>query len=284
MVTCLCGKLANLKYKLKHDVYECSVCRLQLAAQVEFNMAFESDLDESNRFDALKSLRLANFEMIIDRMGALLPAGATGLEVGSGYGWFMEKAAQAGYACFGIEPEHAMWLYATNNGLNVAKGFFPQDLPESFDGFHFIIFNDVFEHISDMAAVLEKCFAVLRHGGLLIINVPVSAGAFYTTATSLYHMGIKAFANRMWQFDFHSPHFYYFNRDNMKVHVEKKGFRLEHYHRLETLHPDMIAERIAMDKKCLKYVRLLTPLLQLSHPVIKRLNEDVGCFYFRKPQ
>lgn len=282
MVTCLCGRAARLKYKLKSDVYNCSHCGLQLADNVEFDLTFVSDLDESNRFEALKSIRLANFEMIIGRMNTMLPAGASGLEIGSGYGWFMEQAKKEGYRCFGIEPEHAMWLYATGNGLNVAKGFFPDDLPESFTGFHFIIFNDVFEHISDIAAVLKKCLAVLRQDGLLIINAPVSAGAFYTIASCLYYLGIKAFANRMWQFDFHSPHFYYFNHDNLKAHVENSGFRLELYHRLETLHPGLIAKRIAMDRKWKKYTNLLTPFVKAAHPAIKRLREDVGCFYFRK--
>jgi SAM-dependent methyltransferase len=282
MATCLCGHTALLKLKLRTDVYECSNCRLRFAADARFNTEFVSNLDEEVRVAALRAVRSANFDVIVQRMVTLLPKGAAGLDVGTAYGWFIEHAMREGFACSGLEPEHELWLHSTAKGLNVAKGFFPQDLPSHFVDFDFVVFNDVLEHIPDVDTVLSECYRILKPGGLLIINIPLSSGIFYTIAERLFQIGLPSFANRMWQFDFHSPHFYYFNKQNLQACVERRGFELIHYDRLETLQADTIEQRISMDRNWARAAKPLHWLLRAVHPLFNRLNEDIGCFYFTK--
>lgn len=253
-----------------------------MAPYIKFNLDFTSALNEQARVEGIKNLRQLNFNKIIHKMKQYLYPHAVGLEIGSSYGWFMELAKNNNFNCYGIEPEEKMYTLSKELGLNVINGFFPQDVPDNVINLDFIIFNDSFEHIPDIYPVLDKCYNLLKNNGIVIINLPLSSGIFYKLAQFFYIFKYKSFLNRLWQFNFHSPHYFYFNKSNLEKLVKKFKFELIDYHRLDTLNPDSISKRISMDNTFNKYAHIMVYILKTLYPYMKYLNEDIGCFYIKK--
>ncbi len=170
--------------------------------------------------EGLEVLRRANFELLLDRIGALRPLpNARLLEVGSAWGWFLKAAAQRGARVHGIEPEAANANKCRSSGLSVEQGFFPADLVDQ-GPYDLIVFNDVFEHIPNPAKLGAEIEKRLAPEGLLVINLPSSDGAIFRLAAFLNRIGMRSPYERLWQKGFPSPHVSYFNPNNLKMMVE----------------------------------------------------------------
>lgn len=281
----VCGHKQHLKFELKHSVYQCASCNLY-SSDATFDLSFQSSLEEDSREIGLKNLRLHNFELIIKELKENYfqnKETIKGLEIGSGNGWWLEKCKEKGIDCIGIEPENTFEDYYKKNDLNVVKGFYPNTDTDSADGYDFVIFNDVFEHISDLNSLLLSIRKDLRKDGLLIINIPMSNGFFYRAATMLYYLKIKSFLDRLWQFNFHSPHINYFNPNNLPAYINKYGFKLLQHFRLETLDFSSIRERILADNKMSKAkAYAISSVLLLIKPLIQNTSADIRVFFFRQ--
>lgn len=94
------------------------------------------------------------------------------LDVGCATGIFLELAAEAGWSVVGLEPSR--WLFERARrqlGDRVVNRTFEEaGLDErSFDA---VTLWDVLEHLVDPVAAIARCAAVLRPGGLLVLNTP----------------------------------------------------------------------------------------------------------------
>lgn len=281
----VCGNTQNLKFELKHKVYQCASCDLY-TSDATFDTSFQSSLEEDSREIGLKKLRLHNFELIVKAIKETYykdKQTIKGLEIGSGNGWWLEVCRANGIDCMGIEPENTFADYYAKNDLNVVMGFYPSAGTDSADGYDFIIFNDVFEHITDLKSLLESIKKDLKKDGLLIINIPMSNGFFYRTATMLYYLKIKSFLDRLWQFNFHSPHINYFNPKNLPAYLNRYGFKVLQNFRLETLDFSSIRERIMADSKMSKIkAYAISSILLLIKPIIQNTSADIRVFFFRQ--
>jgi SAM-dependent methyltransferase len=281
----VCGNRQELKFELKHKVYQCSSCDLY-SSDATFDLSFQSSLEEDSREIGLKKLRLYNFELIVKEITEKYFSNKEtikGLEIGSGNGWWLEVCKAKGIDCLGVEPENTFADYYAKNNLNVVMGFYPDAATDSDGGYDFIIFNDVFEHISDLNSLLQSIKKDLRKDGLLIINIPMSNGFFYRTAAMLYYLKIKSFLDRLWQFNFHSPHINYFNPENLPAYLNKYGFSLIDNFRLETLDFSSIRERIMADSKISKpKAFVISNFLSLIRPIIQNSSPDIRVFFFRQ--
>src|ERR1700748_1261970 len=99
-----CGNASKLKFRLTHKVYKCPSCGLH-TSDAGFDFSFKSKLDEGPREIGLKTLRFGNFYTIIEKLTAAKPGKLTGLEIGSGNGWWLKVCEEKGIACKGVEPE-----------------------------------------------------------------------------------------------------------------------------------------------------------------------------------
>lgn len=268
------------KYSLRFNVYECKQCHLQICKDATFDSSFISSLDEKEREQALKGLRKENFVQIIASIKKIKPKGI-GLEIGSSYGWFLECCKENGITCEGIEPETRFNDLYRINGFKVRNGFYPDIINET-EKYDFISFNDVLEHIPDIDSTMKTNYLILNDNGLLIVNIPIQEGLFYLFSKIAFKIGMKDLLNRMWQFNFHSPHIYYFKKDNVIALGKKHGFNLIDAYKLKTIKYSEISKRIKQDQSQ-SYIKYIASLLGtiLLYPFTKRYP-DIYCFIFEK--
>lgn len=242
----------------------------------------QHQIDYVHGLETITPLRQKNNEKILQRLSAILPEGAEGLEVGSAIGLFLEQAEAWGFHMTGIEPMEKSWQIAVKKKLNAVHGFFPQDLPVS-DPYDFIIFNDVFEHLPSPREILQECRKRLKGNGCLIINLPDSAGILYRCAAVLHRFGDNDTLKRLWQVETESPHLYYFNQKSLTKLAAKEGFTLaEPPIRMLSFLPEGIQKRVtAMPIHPVK-AKLLSAGLFVGYPILKHFPSDTRCYIFKK--
>ena len=100
--------------------------------------------------------------------------------------------------------------------MSVEIGFFPDDLVDR-GPFNLIVFNDVFEHLPNCVDALKHVEALLKPGGLAVLNVPSSRGVLLRAASLLERVGWDGLYARLWQKGFASPHVSYFAPHNLEL-------------------------------------------------------------------
>jgi len=105
------------------------------------------------------------------------------LEVGSGYGYFLELASQAGWDAEGVEISNYACEAARSRGCKVhQKDLLSVPLPsESFD---VIVMWDVIEHLPNVEKLVEHCAVLLRPGGAFIARTPDARALRYSKGLS----------------------------------------------------------------------------------------------------
>lgn len=273
----------KLQYQIKFNVYLCSKCHFQFCPDATFNKSLVSDLNEETREKALINLRKENFQRIINSIKKNGKGKGHGLEVGPGYGWFMEVCKDHEISCEGIEPETRFNNRYKKKGLHVTNGFFPNDLSKKLK-FDFIAYNDVLEHLPDLKGIMTANNNLLNSDGLLIINLPQQDGIIYFISKIAYHFGIKSILDRMWQFNFHSPHLSYFSKSTLSILAKKNNFELIESFPLKTINLSEISDRIEQDNQQGYLMRLATKIGILFLFPFLQIFPDTRCFVYRKVQ
>ena len=263
--------------------YRCSRCGLYRSAfPVAINQAQDDRLDEVRRERALKALRVANFERLLDGCAAHLAEGASLLDVGCAHGWFLEAAARRGYRPLGLEPDHEVAVRTKTSGAPVIEGFFPDALPAgaTYDA---ISFNDVFEHLPDAHAMAEAVRERLNPGGVLILNLPLAGGVIFRLARLAARLGIKGPLARMWQEGLPSPHLAYYSAATVLRLFRAHGFEPVAQGRLPSMTTQGLWARIRYDRSVspVKAAGLYVVAAALA-VVSDLLPPDIGYFLLRK--
>lgn len=269
---------------------DCVVCGAQMNAKREWLFNCSSCGFASSSLEAgsgrgiggLESLRRHNFRKLLSQVATKFSLdGKSLLEVGCAEGWFLDEAKARGMNVIAIEPsvEHAD--LARSNGFKVLDGFFPDAAPA--DGkFDFIVFNDVFEHLPEPIEAIQSCEALLKPGGVLVLNLPSNKGIVYRLGSILNSFGMASTLDRLWQKGFPSPHLTYFNAGTLQRFVGAKT-KLGHVETfsLDTIVADGLLERIqASHRGIVSWVLYLVVLLAL--PLVKILPSDIIVGVFQK--
>jgi len=273
---------APMRPDVLDGAFRCPACGLfRSAFPVAINQAVDDRLDEVRRERALKALRVANFERLLDGCQPHLAAGASLLDVGCAHGWFLQAAAARGYRPTGLEPDHEVAVRAQADAP-VIEGFFPEALPPgaTYDA---ISFNDVFEHLPDAHAMAEAVRDRLNPGGVLILNLPLAEGVIFQLARLAARFGIKGPLARMWQEGLPSPHLAYYSTRTLLRLTRAHGFQLVAQGRLASMTTKGLWARI-------RYDRSVSPLQAAAFyaaaagltAVSGLLPPDIGYFVLRK--
>ena len=261
----------------------CPACRYEsatLASTINDAQA-HAQLNEADREAGLKAVRQENFKTIVEDAAAAAPGARTLLDVGCAHGWFLEQASGR-FDVLGMEPDEAVARITRSKGWNVREGYFPEALA-AHETFDIIVFNDVIEHIPDIATALSACHARLNKDGLLILNLPNSRGFFYRLAKLFVHLGWKSPFERLWQKGLPSPHVHYFEAANLTALLAKQGFSVERQAELPTVRASGLLQRLrctGTTRGAALYAQYLAVLATL--PLLSAFPSDIVVCMFRK--
>lgn len=141
--------------------------------------------------------------------------GRTLLDVGAGYGFFLQDAQARGWHGLGLEPSLESSVYTLNQNLRViADGWEHSGLTGKFDCVSALW---LIEHLPDPVAFLRWCRARLYGGGALLLVVPNEWNHYQSVANTL--SAVKNY----W---LHYTHYSYFSFASICNLLGRCGFRI----------------------------------------------------------
>lgn len=142
-------------------------------ASEDINSLYEGDYHY--RVDAKTEKRLRyNAKRILKKIQYLHPQGKTLLDIGSGFGFFLEESISAGFQSTGLEPAKNLFKYSTETlklpVLNTSLHHYFAEHPKiSFD---FISLIHVIEHLPNPSETIRRISKHLNKNGILYIETP----------------------------------------------------------------------------------------------------------------
>lgn len=270
----------------RHDwLFRCRACGL-LHADFTVDIpavAGGDQVDEARRQAGLETVRERNNARLLEALKAMAGPGARLLDVGAGPGFLLQHAAALGFEVEGIEPDANVIAAARGRGAKVRHGYFPDAL-DAADRFDVIVFNDVFEHIPDIAAAFEACARHLNPGGVLCLNCPNRDGLYFRVAAVLDRLGMGGAYERLWQRGLPSPHLWYFAPRDLARAAAGVGLAPERRLDLDTVQIKGLWSRI----RCVRDEPLLRSIAAYffavaTYPVARLAPADAVASFFRKP-
>jgi len=125
-----------------------------------------------SQYESQEAEYLATFREDVRRIAEFVPEGRI-LEVGCGYGYFLQCAIDAGYDAYGIDlsPAAVKWASERHPG-RVFRGLL-EEVPEIQNQQYDVIFGShLIEHLTDPTAFMRTASRLLRPGGLVVFVTP----------------------------------------------------------------------------------------------------------------
>ncbi len=227
--TCPACNKKNIKLILNHtdkQIYHCMACKskfliisrdkniLKIYKNTYFNEEYKEQYGKTYLEDKDNILKLAQARLEI--ISSLLEGKTEGkkiLDIGSAYGFFLDRARSFNFNPSGIEIEKKACAYAKNK-LKIKminNSFLKADLNKKFD---IITLWYVLEHFPDPEAVLNKILSILNPGGLLCLSLPNGNSPFYH------------FNRKEWLKLHPDDHFIDYSVKGIRSFLKRKGFCL----------------------------------------------------------
>lgn len=189
---------------------------------------------------------------------SVLPDRGKVLDVGCGYGFFVDALAQIGYQATGVDVSQERLTLAT---AHLHGTFIQGEIDESFVGVHrnhfqVVTLFHVIEHLRVPVAFLRQCFELVLPGGRLLIEVPHLGDELLDQQA-----GYRAF---YWQ----RAHFSYFDAARLELALRRAAFKdfsirgVQRYGLRNLLH--------WLDEG---KPQLIAPDFQATEPILQRLEQ-----------
>ena len=146
-------------------------------------------------------------------------SGGNILDIGCGWGIFIDVARHSGWKSYGLEPlpGHAAYGRAKLK-LEVITGTLKDDtFPAAY--FDAITAFQVFEHLPDISATIRRLWKIQKPGGLILIEVP-----------NIKTLGVTILRGRHRHFN--PDHINFFSAQTLRLFLEQNGYQV-----LETYYP-----------------------------------------------
>lgn len=155
------------------------------------------------------------------------------LDIGCGYGFFLDLAHKKGWEVYGVEPcDHAR-AYAAKKGILVdSENLFERAYNDEL--FDVVTLFYVLEHLPDPLRYLKEINRILKPGGLLLIRVP-------HTTPIVRLLKIFAIANKLYDVPSHLSDF---SPRTIALALEKTGFNEIHTFPGGATRPQAIGQRL----------------------------------------
>jgi glycosyltransferase involved in cell wall biosynthesis/2-polyprenyl-3-methyl-5-hydroxy-6-metoxy-1,4-benzoquinol methylase len=207
-----------------HEVVRCQGCGLIYVDPIPESQSLFNHYDQAYYEPWLSSQAQARQRIWKERLHKLTRLkGSKGrlLDVGSGCGFFMHEARQAGWEVYGTEVSDYAIVYAKQAfGLEIVKGeLATANFPDAF--FDAITLWHVLEHTSDPLKNLRASVRLLKPGGVLIVAVPNARAWVYELA----YRCLKFKRPKMFSLSYREIHLYFFSCGVLRKMMEQAGLR-----------------------------------------------------------
>jgi SAM-dependent methyltransferase len=224
----VCGaadpRLILRSQRLDGPLVRCRACGLVYVGERQHDFTF--DVASPDRTNALgvrvtelgivdaaveereRELRLQADRERLERLRRHVPAGRL-LDVGSALGTFLE-VAEGSFEAEGVEPDPGTSGQARVAGRRVSTGTLAE-MRAPPGGFDAITMFHVIEHLDSPRAALEQSRALLRDGGVLLIETPTVANPWFRVAPGRWRQLIP-------------DHYFFFARATLERLLHDTGF------------------------------------------------------------
>jgi len=173
----LCGK-ADTTFITKQNsfkVVQCNLCgfvyvnpRPKLTAMKDFYIDYHRNrIGDPHLWKPYMQKIFTKSATLLQR---LYPQKGRLLDIGCGYGFFVEEAIKRGWQAEGIDLSEDCVAFAKKRGQNVTLAL-PEDIKEK-NSFDAITMFYVLEHLPDPLSTLRTVKKLLKPGGVLLLRVP----------------------------------------------------------------------------------------------------------------
>jgi SAM-dependent methyltransferase len=231
-------------------VYRCTGCRLDSSVHGgDAHSAGEGDhfrsVDRAAYDRSVRATRETSYPQLLARVRGVVDAGRW-LDVGSSFGWLLERVESSGYRGFGLDPSLGAVVEARAAGLRVCAGTFP-DAVNREARFEVISLMDVLEHLADPVSAIRDASRLMSDHGVLIVQVPDRDCLLYGCAVVLARLtgGSLGFAlRRLWLAGFDFPHLWYFTAPALRSILELGGMEVLDLRQIPIGSPSQAIDRV----------------------------------------
>lgn len=167
---------------------------------------------------AERSTKHAQYAHIAAEIRSFLPPGGATprlLEIGCGFGYFLDEAFEEGFTVEGVEfNPHAARRLRRKFAFPIHSGAF-EDMEFPAASFDAIAMFDVIEHLRDPFTCLDRVYDSLAPGGLLVVSTP--------DAESIVS---RVIGKRLEDFRRTREHLFFFGRETLAGLLAERGFEL----------------------------------------------------------
>jgi 2-polyprenyl-3-methyl-5-hydroxy-6-metoxy-1,4-benzoquinol methylase len=235
----------------------CKACGTWFAVRLpgtrDNHSRYHGDWDADLYVDYYEALRRDHARRILEELDAL-PGERTLLDIGCGYGYFVDEARRAGYRARGIDPGLPACIDPDLDGHvdRVGVEDFAQDRENG--RYRVISMLGVLEHVPDPAPFLRQAGRIATPESVVVVSVPTTnAFSIYWLCFTLHRLTLGVVGKPLFtilQWGTAAPHVYLPSRLGMA-----ELFAREMDARVEAEHPQPIAsmanihKRVAMERK-----------------------------------
>ena len=165
------GSIENLdKYQNNH-LSKCSNCGFvfsyKIPSQEVLENYYQNDYDRTRYFSPITKKR---YHELLDQLEAYRSTNRI-LDLGCGYGYFLEVAKSRGWEVYGVELAREAVEVCQEKGIHMYHGEI-NDCDFEADTFDVILSIEVIEHLIDPNVLIETGKKLLKKGGLFYITTP----------------------------------------------------------------------------------------------------------------
>jgi 2-polyprenyl-3-methyl-5-hydroxy-6-metoxy-1,4-benzoquinol methylase len=170
-ILCNATSLKPLENYTSYELVRCNSCDFVFTQKIpdkqELLEYYSENYDRTNYFSPITKKR---YNELLDKFEPFRKTNRM-LDIGCGYGFFLEVARERGWEVYGVEITDDAVDACTKKGINMFKGD-SKDVNFDNESFDVVISIEVIEHLNDPNSYLSKAHDLLRSGGVMYVTTP----------------------------------------------------------------------------------------------------------------